>query len=68
MKIKEEVYKHLAVNGNNGIQQATRKEKVRKGCYRRESTIFKIELNSGILIQAIDTLVSHNSSHLKLQH
>lgn len=43
---REGTYKYLDVNGYDGIQLASMKEKVRKEYYRRKRMILKSELNS----------------------
>ena len=53
---QEGTYKYLCVNGYDGIQHASMKEKVRKEYYRRKRMILKSELNSASKIKAINTL------------
>ena len=43
---QEGTYKYLGVNGYDGIQHASMKEKVRKEYYGRKRMILKSELNS----------------------
>ena len=53
---REEVYKYLGVDENDGIQHSKMKEKIRKEYNRRVRLILRTELNGRNKVEAINSL------------